>query len=531
MNLRTSIRSDRRGDARRLATPAFLTMVALLALLLAQATTAAGRAPRAAVPDLAAIDAFIEAQMRALRIPGLALGIVHGDQIVQLTGYGVADPPGRPVTPQTPFRLASVSKPITALAVLQLAEQGKIDLDAPVQRYLPWFQVADPRASQSITVRHLLHHTSGLPASTLNDQYFNGDLSAAALERNVRRLAAIAPNRPVGSSYEYTDLNYGILGLIVQTVAGQSYDAYIEEHIFGPLAMRQSFTTQVQAAQHGLATGYRQWFGRPVAATLPDDRANIPSSSLIASAEDMTHLLIALLNGGRYNTATLLSSGGIAAMLQPHVAIGTSGPQSAMGFVVETIADVHIIAKTGGTANYNARIVLVPDQRWGVVVLANTFDIGRMEAFDAVADGVALLLAGKRPAPPVTALVGGFAPMKWVLLAIVGWELVQIARVVRRGQRQPAALASESRKRWPGWQVVLRLVLGVGVAVLMLGLLPQVLRVPLQFLRFFVPDLFWLTVAAAMLPLAENIIRTMLTLRGMRQPHLVGQYATHGIEH
>ena len=73
--------------------------------------------------------------------------------------------------------------------------------------------------------------------------------------------------------------------------------------------------------------------------------------------------------------------------------------------------------------------------------------------------------------------------------------------------------------------------LGVGVAVLMLGLLPQVLRVPLQFLRFFVPDLFWLTVAAAMLPLAENIIRTMLTLRGMRQPHLVGQYATHGIEH
>ncbi len=88
-------------------------------------------------PDFAAIDAFIEAEMRAARIPGMALGIVQGDRIVHLQGFGVADPSGRQVTPQTPFHIASVTKPFTALAIMQLVDQGKLDLDAPVQRYIP----------------------------------------------------------------------------------------------------------------------------------------------------------------------------------------------------------------------------------------------------------------------------------------------------------------------------------------------------------------------------------------------------------
>ena len=88
-------------------------------------------------PDFVAVDSYVEAQMRDKRIPGLALAVVHGDQILYLKGYGIADPSGRPVTPQTPFLLASVTKPMTALAVMQLVEQGKIELDAPVQTVSP----------------------------------------------------------------------------------------------------------------------------------------------------------------------------------------------------------------------------------------------------------------------------------------------------------------------------------------------------------------------------------------------------------
>ncbi|HEX7774460.1 MAG TPA: serine hydrolase domain-containing protein, partial [Pyrinomonadaceae bacterium] len=85
------------------------------------------------------------------------------DKIVYLKGYGQADPSGRPMTPQTPLILGSITKSFTALAVMQLVEAGKVELDAPVRRYIPWFRVADPNASAQITVRQLLYQTSGLP--------------------------------------------------------------------------------------------------------------------------------------------------------------------------------------------------------------------------------------------------------------------------------------------------------------------------------------------------------------------------------
>ena len=123
--------------------------------------------------------------MRSARIPGLAVAIVKGDQIVYAKGYGQADPAGRPVTPQTPFLIGSNTKPFTALAVMQLVEAGKVELDAPVQRYIPWFRVADEQASRQITVRQMLHQTSGLPQPP-NSQSIT-DTDDKALERAVRQ--------------------------------------------------------------------------------------------------------------------------------------------------------------------------------------------------------------------------------------------------------------------------------------------------------------------------------------------------------
>ena len=125
----------------------------------APAGLSVGAAPE---PSFTAIDEYVRRQMKDARIPGLALGIVRDGHTVHLRGFGRADESGGPFTPQTPFFIGSTSKSFTALAVMQLAEAGKVDLDAPVQRYIPWFQVADPEASAQITVRHLLNQTSGL---------------------------------------------------------------------------------------------------------------------------------------------------------------------------------------------------------------------------------------------------------------------------------------------------------------------------------------------------------------------------------
>lgn len=267
-------------------------------------------------PDFAAIDAYVESQMQEIRIPGLALGIVQGDQIVYLKGYGIADPTGRGVTAQTPFRLASLAKPVTALAVMQLVEAGKVELDAPVQRYLPYFRLADEQAA-ILTVRHLLNQTSGLSRLTGDEKF----PSQAALDwtskQRVRELRDNTLSYPVGTTYQYSNVNFVILALIVEAVSGQPFERYVQEQIFTPLEMRHATYDQPKAPPPDIATGYAQWFGIPVVNDLPFPLSSNGHGGLIASAEDMTHFMIAQLNEGRYRNVTVLSPAGIAAMHTP----------------------------------------------------------------------------------------------------------------------------------------------------------------------------------------------------------------------
>jgi CubicO group peptidase (beta-lactamase class C family) len=262
---------------------------------------------------LETIDAYIEEQMGHLHIPGLSLAIVEGDRIAHLRGFGRAHPNGVAPDHRTPFFIGSLTKSFTALAVMQLVEAGKVDLDAPVQRYLPWFRVSDPQASTQITVRHLLYQTSGIPGSRGLADLGNLDGRPGATERQVRALAGVKLNHPVGSKFEYNNTNYNILGLIIESVSGESYAAYIQKHIFSPLEMGHSYHSKVDAQQNGLATGHRYWFGFPIPTTnLITPLASLPSGQLISCAEDMAHYLIANLNDGSYRGTQILSAAGMA---------------------------------------------------------------------------------------------------------------------------------------------------------------------------------------------------------------------------
>jgi CubicO group peptidase (beta-lactamase class C family) len=207
-------------------------------------------------PDFAAIDPYVQDEMDAQRIPGLALAIVQGDRIVHLRGFGKADDSGRKVTPQTPFFNGSTTKSFTALAIMQLREAGKLDLDAPVQRYLPWWRVADPDASAKITLRQLLYQTSGLAKATGNEHATSSAANASALEDQVRELRSAELTEPVGASWQYSNANYNTLGMVVQAVSGQSYETYVREHILAPLDMRNSVMSVPEAKERGLVTGH-----------------------------------------------------------------------------------------------------------------------------------------------------------------------------------------------------------------------------------------------------------------------------------
>ncbi len=340
--------------------------------------------------DIAAIDAYVETAMAVAHIPGLALGIVQNDRIVHLRGFGTADATGRPVTPQTPFVLGSVSKSFTALAVTQLIEAGRLELDTPVQRYLPWFRVADASASSKITVGHLLSHTSGLSQSASHI----GERKERTLEQRIRDLGEAELTDAVGLSFAYSNVNYATLGLLVQTVFGQSYGDYIQQHVFDRLGMRHSFVSQERARNQGLAAGYRIWFGFPVAANISYGEASLPSSSLISSAEDMTHYLVAQLNGGYFDDRSVASPEAIQATHTP-----SEGAFYGRGWYKAAVNGVPAIFHGGVVSNYQSFVAFSPEERWGVVVLMNVRGVLPATIHRQVARGVVSLLAGRAPPP------------------------------------------------------------------------------------------------------------------------------------
>jgi CubicO group peptidase (beta-lactamase class C family) len=356
-----------------------------------------------------AIDEYITARMRSDHIPGVALAIVKGDQIVYLKGYGRADQSGRPVTPQTPFLIGSVTKPFTALAVMQLVEAGKVELDAPVQRYIPWFRTADPKASAQITVRMLINQTSGLPQGPTMVTWTWPD-SPDAIERHVRLLANAKLVFSPGQGFAYSNGNYVTLGMIVQAVSGQSYEDYIRQHIFTPLDMQHSYVSQEAAMHDGMAMGYRWWLGFPIPVTLPYNRANLPAGFAISSAEDMAHFLIAQMNGGRYRDISVLSPDGIG-LLQAEPPSGAYG----MGWESVRIGGRRLINHDGATGNYQCSVFIDPEDRVGVFLAANA-----MSALDGLSSSRSSASLGARSAPEIVRrLLGGDEDITLLFSALI----------------------------------------------------------------------------------------------------------------
>jgi len=470
-------------------------------------------------PGIDAIDTYVVEQMRSARIPGMAVAIVEGDRVVHLKSFGRADPSGRPVTPQTPFLIGSVTKSITSLAVLQLVDQHRVELDAPVQRYLPWFRTADSSASARITVRHLLTMTSGLPLSYETQLWTAND--DGALERLVRHLKFTDLTGPPGHSFGYSNANYETLGLIVQAVSGVPYEDYVQRHVFTPLGMRNSFTSQEAAVRHGMASGHRWWFGVPVAATFPYNRSELPAGFVFASAEDMAHYMIAEINDGRFGSESVLSPRG---MVLRH----TPAPPKRYGFGWEYARSNGrtLINHDGGTANFQSSLFIDPEARVGVFVAANA--MGLVDALSSPPgssrlDGqttramahTILSMVTNQPLPDqgvgherLTMIVN------LILAVLTGALAISLARIphryralARRGFASRSAFA-----RHVALPIAAVLVISAGLSYLWLAV--PAWRVVAQ----FQPDLaYWLTSVAIILVL-KSLLEVALAWHVFRHP-------------
>jgi CubicO group peptidase (beta-lactamase class C family) len=332
--------------------------------------------------DTSAVDAYINRVMQVMPIPGIAVSIVQGNQIVYQKGYGVAGPDGRPVTTQMPFLIGSVTKCYTAMGIMQLAGQGWVDLQAPVSAYIPEFHTLDPSISAQITLDLLINHKSGFSRADGGlDMLYRPDFTPADV---LVYLAKINPANPVGKA-EYSNLNFILLGIVIERVSGMLYADYIRKNVFEPLEMAHSHFSFEGANADNMAHTYRIMFGYPV----PFDDIYSPAMQsagyVYSSAEDLAHFLIPYFTSGTYGKTRVLEP------LKTQTGGGDNGWFDIYWqWKSGSSSTRNLQGHEGGTNAANAAISYEVNAKTGVVVLTNT----RVNAQAADASGAAVIARG-----------------------------------------------------------------------------------------------------------------------------------------
>ncbi len=319
------------------------------------------------------IDTYVQQEMEASKIPGLAIGIVHGNEIIYTRGYGMADEQTVRVTQNTPFYIGSVGKTFTALAIRQLEGEGKIDVKAPAVHYIPWFTLADG-SGKDITVEELLNHTSGLTTRAGNAAYsYNKKYSIEQAVRQINKREKL--KRPAGESYEYSNLNYVILGLIVEYASGLTYEEYITKNIFEPLQMKESFVSKAKAANAGLAQGYREIYGLNIPIYLDQPIGQIPAGFQLSSANDMAKYLVSFLNNGYYEGKSILPNNQLLPPEDPLLPSYSTASYYGLEWGITSDPALkeynRFYGFMGATPDFNSAILISQVHRYGVVVLVN----------------------------------------------------------------------------------------------------------------------------------------------------------------
>ncbi len=326
---------------------------------------------------------LVETFLGSNEVAGMAVAVVRGDDVVS-RGFGVRDIGSRaPVTPETIFHLASVSKPFVATAIVSLAtgrESGKpaLDLDAPIIEWVPEFTLADGRAGD-VTARGLLSHSSGLP-DVSDYGWHDPQLGDEALSDFARSLSHWKLETEPGSAYSYSNAGFELLGLVLSRMTGTTFETAVRRQLLDPLGMRHSTFLRSEVPAHLAASPH---VGMPL--TVPEDaypysRRHAPSSTLHSNLIDMCRWMTAHLQpaeaagSGSEGGPARLDAGLLDLMWRPVLPVGQPPWEeaAALGWALGHYRGHRTLSHSGLDPGFGSRLVLVPEQRIGVVVLANS---------------------------------------------------------------------------------------------------------------------------------------------------------------
>lgn len=397
-----------------------LKLIAVTALLaLPAAAGELAEHPRVA-DAIALLDLWIEEQRAYHHLPGIAIGVVYDQELVWAKGYGVSDlESGAPVTPETVFRVGSITKLFTATAVMQLRDAGKLRLDDPVTTHLPWFTVKSSFTGEpQISVRQLLTHTSGLPREAAFPYWTTHDFPT---REQIRRAlpgqdAIFAP----ATTYKYSNLGMALLGEIVAEVSGEPWADYLESHVFEPLGMTATSADPDDDLLARMTTGYlrRTAEGHRKIADYYDTGGLAPAANIVSSVADLARFAALQFSTG----ASVLRASTRREMHRPHWMRGDWTRGIGLGFRVAREGGKTRVSHGGWVAGHRSHLLLVPAEKVGVVVMTNADDASPTlfsgRAYDVVGAAVAAATAPetepKRADPAWQRYLGVYAdPWGW----------------------------------------------------------------------------------------------------------------------
>jgi CubicO group peptidase (beta-lactamase class C family) len=328
---------------------------------------------------LSEIEKWLHDRLPALidehRIPALAVAVAVGDEVVDHAAGVLNTATGVAATTDSIFQVGSVTKLWTATLAMQLVDEGRLELDAPVRRYLSGFRVADEDASATVTVRHLLTHTAGFAGDIFTDTGRNDD----CVEKYVDSLGDVEQVFAPGAMFSYNNAAFTVLGRIIEVLRGRPFAACLRERLIGPLGLTHAAVGAqeailLRAAVGHLPTGKGEPERPAPVWNLP--AAHVPAGSLLAtSARDLLRFArMQLRDGAGPDGNALISPAAVAAMREPQVelpALPLMGDSWGLGWEIHHWPGGPVIGHTGGTLGQSSVLRLVPGPDVAIALLAN----------------------------------------------------------------------------------------------------------------------------------------------------------------
>jgi CubicO group peptidase (beta-lactamase class C family) len=330
------------------------------------------------------VEEQAKAVLAGYSVPGIAVGLIRDKQLVYARGFGVENIiTGKPMTEYSLMEVASLSKMFTGAAIMQLLETGKLGLDEPYLLYVPYFRMADPRY-QDITIRHLLAHTSGLPQLSEADFWdewddpWDDDAAAARLVRSLDD-GLMLQQEPGGSSFLYSDIGYDILAALIQEVTGDMFECYQRFHILEPLQMDKSTFLMSEVAPGDLVAPHvRDATGAPIVwDRYPYARQHAPSSCLFTNIVELSHWVMANINGGVYQQRILQPETQaqlwVPLITDPsgYAGVGYNSGWWIRAFMQNDGTPVRMLVSGGAQPGIATHVTVFPDQGIASIVFVN----------------------------------------------------------------------------------------------------------------------------------------------------------------